>query len=154
MTYVRFGISVAALPLMLALVGCGGGEPKLPELTEVEGVVLINSQPLPFAKVTFNPTKGGLPPNSIGIAVTDEAGKFTLQTAGKPGAVPGDHVITIVEGPPPTEVRGDEGQAKLAKYQASLKNRPIPTKYGEINKSDARVTVKTDQKEYKIELNR
>jgi hypothetical protein len=154
MTYVRFGVGLALLPLMLlALAGCSN-EPKLPDLTEVEGVVLMNGQPLPFANVKFNPTKGGLPPNSIGIAVTDEAGKFKLMTAGKPGAVPGDHVVTVSEGPPPEDVRGEAGQEKLAKYQASLKNRPIPPKYGDLNKSDLRVAVKADQKEYKIELTR
>jgi hypothetical protein len=153
MTYLRFIVSLIALPLILSLGGCSG-EPKLPDLTEVEGQLFLGGQPLPHAKITFNPTKSGLPANSIGIGMTDEMGKFKLSTAGQPGAVPGEHVVTVVEGPPPEDVRGDEGQARMAKYQAGLKNRPIPAKYGAVNQSEARITVSTDKKEYKIELNR
>jgi hypothetical protein len=153
MTYIRLIVTLLALPLILSLAGCGS-EPKLPELTEVEGQVLINGQPLPSAKVTFNPTMNGLPANSSGMGITDEMGKFKLSTAGQLGAVPGEHVVTVAEGPPPENVRGDEGQAKMANYQASLKNRPIPARYGAVNQSEARITVTTDKKEYKIELNR
>jgi hypothetical protein len=151
---VRFFVGIAVLPLMLVLAGCGGGEPGLPELTEAEGTVLLGGQPLPFAKITFNPTKSGLPANSIGIGVTDEAGKFKLITAGKAGAVPGEHVITIGEGPPPEDVRGQESQDKMTQYLTSLKNRPIPSKYENVNKSNAKITVTKDQKEYKVELSR
>jgi hypothetical protein len=145
---------VILLALMLvSLAGCGG-EPSLPELTDVEGVVLLGGLPLPHAKIAFNPTKSGLPANSVGIAVTDEAGKFKLSTAGKPGAVPCEHVVTVVEGPPPDEARGAEVQTKLSEYRSSLKNRPIPPKYGTVNQSDYRVTVSSDRKEYQIELKR
>jgi hypothetical protein len=136
--------------LLLAPVGCAK---KVPELTVVEGVVSLGGQPLPHALVAFNPTGSDLPPDSVGTAVTDGEGKFKLTTAGKPGAVPGEHVITVVEGPPPEDTRGEDAQEKLSKFRASLKNRPIPPKYTNVNKSDAKITVKTDQKDYKIELN-
>lgn len=148
----RLCVATVAFPLMLALAGCG--ESKLPELTEVEGSVFLGGQPLPHVQITFNPTQSGLPANSIGIGTTDDMGKFKLTTAGKDGAVPGEHIITIVEGPPPEDVRGEEGQTKMARYQASLKNRPIPAKYATISKSDYKITVTKDQKEYKVELSR
>ena len=153
MTYVRYFTNSITLPLILVLAGCGGGS-KIPELTEVEGVVLLDGEPLPHAKISFNPTGSGLPTNSFGTAITDEAGKFKLATSGKAGAFPGEHLVTVVEGPPPNDVRGEAGQTKLAEFQASLKNRPIPTKYKDVNTSGTKITVKTDQKEYKVELSR
>ena len=139
---------------MLILPAACSNQPKALEPTDVEGVVLLNGEPLPHAKIAFNPAKGGLPSSSIGFGITDEAGKFKLSTGGKDGAIPGEHIVTIVEGPPPKDVRGEAGQEKMTEYQAGLKNRPIPSNYGDVNKSNIKVTVKTDQKEYKIELNR
>jgi hypothetical protein len=153
MIYLRSLAAILVLPVCLAALGCSG-EPKLPDLTEVEGTVLLGGKPLPHARVTFNPTRGGLPANSIGIAVTDEHGKFQLTTAGKTGAVAGEHVVTVVEGPPPENVRGEDAQEKMAAYKASLINRPIPAKYGNVNQSDAKVTVTTDTKDYRIDLSR
>jgi hypothetical protein len=146
-------LAAALIPVLLASAGCGG-ESSLPTLTPVEGVVTLGGQPLPHALITFNPTKSGLPANSAGTAVTDEAGKFTLTTAGKPGAVPGEHVVTVVDGPPPDAARGEDDQAKLTQFHAGLKNRPIPAKYSAMSKSDYKVTVKTDQKDYTIDLSR
>jgi len=146
-------LAVALIPALFVSAGCGN-EQQLPPLTPVEGVVTLGGQPLPYARITFNPTKNGLPANSAGIAVTDEAGKFKLMTAGKPGAVPGEHIVTVVEGPPPEDIRGEDGQAKLVQYRAGLKNRPIPAKYDSLQKSDYKVTVTTDQTDYKIELTR
>ncbi len=153
MTRTRRAGGASLAPLLVFLAGCGGGA-KLPPLTDVEGIVLLGGQPLPHALVTFNPTADGLPGGAMATAITDEKGKFTLTTAGKPGAVPGEHIVTVVDEPPPDETRGEDAQEKLNKFRAGLKNRPIPTKYGAVNKSDAKVTVKTDQKEYKIELTR
>ena len=151
MMQTRLAIGVLLFLLLLVPVGCAK---KVPQLTEVEGVVLLGGQPLPHASISFNPTGSDLPPEAVGVAVTDGEGKFKLTTGGKPGAVPGEHVITVVEGPPPEDTRGEDAQEKLSKFRASLKNRPIPLKYASVNKSDAKITVKTDQKEYKIELNR
>ena len=150
MTTARLAVLI---PVLLASAGCGG-QASLPKLTPVEGVVTLGGQPLPHALITFNPTQSGLPANSAGAAVTDEKGRFTLTTAGKPGAVPGEHVITVVEGPPPEDARGEDAQARLTQFNAGLKNRPIPPKYGAVNKSDYKVTVKADQKDYTIDLSR
>jgi hypothetical protein len=154
MTEVRRNARRFVLPLLVAVTGCTAGEPSLPELTPVEGKLLLDGQPLPYAKVMFNPVAGGLPANSAGTGQTDEKGQFTLTTAGKPGAVPGDHVVTIVEGPPPNDTRGGDAQEKLAQYQAGLKNRPIPVKFGSINTSNARLTITKDKTAYTVDLQR
>jgi hypothetical protein len=143
-----------ALLVAFALAGCGPSEAKLPPLTEVEGVVLLGGQPLPHATVTFNPTQGGLPPNSAATGLTDAKGHFKLAIGGKSGAVPGENIVTVTEGPVPEDARDQEAQAKLAAFQAGLPNRPIPNKYGNTNTSNVRITVTKDQKEYKVELSR
>lgn len=146
--------ATAVLLVALALGGCGTSEPKLPPLTEAEGVVLLGGQPLPNASVTFNPTAAGLPAGAAATAVTDANGRFKLAVGGKPGAVPGEAIVTVGEGPAPEDVRDQDAQGKLAAFQAGLKNRPIPGKYGNTNTSKVLVTVTKDQKEYKVELSR
>ncbi|HEX4612202.1 MAG TPA: carboxypeptidase-like regulatory domain-containing protein [Urbifossiella sp.] len=142
----------AILTAAVAIAGCGG--PAVPAPTPVEGVVLLNGQPLPNAQVMFTPTAPGLPAGAVASATTDDAGRFVLTTGGKTGAVPGEHLVTVAEGPVPEELRGEQDQEKAAKARAGLKNRPIPPRYGTATKSDLRVTVTKDQKEYKVELTR
>lgn len=61
------------------------------ELVPVTGVVTIDSQPLPNARVVFTP-KSGRP--SAGL--TDDAGQYELfYTVEEPGVLPGPHTISI-----------------------------------------------------------
>lgn len=145
--------AIVIATLVLALIGCGG-EATLPSLTEAEGVVLLGGQPLPNATVSFHPTQSRLPANATATGVTDAQGRFKLTVGNKPGAIPGEHIVTVMEGPVPEEMRGQEAQAKLATFQVGRKNRPIPKQYGNAATSSVRVTVTSEQKEYKIELNR
>jgi hypothetical protein len=126
----------------------------LPDLVPVEGTLLLGGQPLPNAQITFTPTASGLPGDATATAVTDDTGHFKLTTGGKPGAVPGEHVVTVIEGPTPEDLRGDDAQDKAAKFQKGLKNRPIPAKYASAAKSDVKVTVAKDKGDYKVELTR
>ena len=68
--------------------------------------------------------------------------------------MPGENIVTVTEGPVPEDARGAESQAKEAAFLAKRKYRPIPKKYANTNQSDIRITVTTEQKEYKIELAR
>jgi len=145
--------AIVIVTLVLALTGCGS-EVTLPPPTEVEGVVLLGGQPLPNATVSFHPTQSRLPANSTATGVTDAQGRFKLTVGNKPGAIPGENIVTVTEGPVPEEMRGQDAQAKLAAFQAEKKNRPIPKQYGNAATSSVRVTVTNEQKEYKIELNR
>jgi hypothetical protein len=149
----RFLVVLAAAVLP-AVVGCGS---KAPEMAPaVEGVVTINNQPLPNATVTFTPTAAGVGGQYVGTAVTDDKGHFVLQTAGKPGAVVGEHKVTVTEGPVPESLRGEENQARAAAAGtgANQKNRPIPAVYGSLAKTTLTVTVKADQKDYPLQLSR
>jgi hypothetical protein len=142
--------------LLLAVAGSGCNTQPGADLTEVEVVVTINNQPLPNAEVTLTPndTKSS---TAKATGVTDANGRAKLSTVGKPGAAVGPYKVTAIDGPPPAEARSDDpdvAQRKDAEYRASLKNRPIPSKYATVAQSDATVEVKKDQKEYKIDLKR
>src|SRR5438105_3770282 len=66
----RFGL-IAALFL-------GGCAKVPPPVTEVEGVVLLNDQPLPQAQIEFVPDLKDFGAELNSTAVTDEKGRFTL----------------------------------------------------------------------------
>lgn len=72
------------------LAGCTKGGLKL---LPVSGTVTLDGQPVPDAAVLFIPVQGG-PPAS---ATTDAQGRFQLATNNQPGAVPGEHRVTITK---------------------------------------------------------
>ena len=135
--------------------GCGKKTP--PPLTAVSGKVLLNGQPLPFAKLEFMPELANFGAELNSFAVTDEQGEFKLTCfTNEPGAVVGSHRVVVTEGPPPKEARGLDGQSqeKLAAYTAALKNRPIPAVYGNYSQTPLRVEVTTSKQAYLLELQR
>ncbi len=142
--------SVQVVSLVM-LAGCGSSKP---ELTEVNGVVLLGGNPLPNAEITLIPVAGAEPDKASLIAVTDDHGKFQITTNGKPGAAPGDYLVIVAEGPMPEELRDENLQDKASNYRATQKNRPIPAKYSSAAKSDLKMTISKDQKDYKLELSR
>jgi hypothetical protein len=147
-------IAVTGLLCLLA----GGCTPTPPPLTDAEGIVTLNGEPLPYARVVFAPEldRFGAEMNSVGI--TDEKGQFKLTCMFKsePGAVVASHKVMITEGPPPAETRGpsQEAQERLTRYQAGLKNRPIPQIYATYSSTPITIEVKADQKSYTIQLTR
>ncbi|HEX4592308.1 MAG TPA: carboxypeptidase-like regulatory domain-containing protein, partial [Gemmataceae bacterium] len=147
-------VCLAVILMAGAVAGCGKTPPPF---TEVSGVVLLDGQPLPRARVEFQPELSNFGAEMISSAVTDDDGRFTLTRSGRdqPGAAVGKHRVLIKELPTPREFRSqDPGtQARYAEYKSKLKNRPIPAGYGELTTA-IEVEVKPEQKEYKIELKR
>lgn len=135
----------AALFLMAAFPGCGGGVSRSPTLPDrpkvaVKGKVLLaDGKPLADARVSFEPVfkgeaKGGkaeIDPANVGqpaSGVTESDGTFSLttRTAGD-GIVPGDYRVSI----------------EMNTSMAPGKPSPIPKSfYGEM--STLKVTVKPD----------
>lgn len=87
-----------ALPLVLAVTGCSGagsqGEMNVPvdpaKLVPTTGTVKLRGEPLAKAVVMLM--------NSTGIPAVGETngeGKFVLDTASRPGALPGKYQVTI-----------------------------------------------------------
>lgn len=84
-----------ASPLVLILfaTGCGGSK-----LLPVEGKVTVASQPVKGGTVTYHPDKEGGNTQAypaLPTATTDDTGKYTLATGGKPGAPPGKYKVTV-----------------------------------------------------------
>ena len=148
MTRSTFG-AAAACAAALFLSGCSKAPPPVvPAAT----VVRLNGQPLPHALVELIPTTAGFGFDSVATGTTDEKGRCQLTCRGQPGACAGEHRVTVRNAPYPDAVRGN--QAEEAKFNAGLKNRPIPEKYGVAAQTPVTVTVTADQPEYTVELKR
>jgi hypothetical protein len=148
----RPSLILVGLSLLCAVFATGCGKTP-PPFTEVEGTLLLDNQPLPFAQVEFFPelTRFGAEMNSS--AVTDEKGRFKLVNAqGQAGAAVGSHRVVVIEGPGPETGRMD--QNRLAEHSKKLTNRPIPATYGNYSQTPLRVDVKADQKTYTLNMTR
>jgi hypothetical protein len=143
------------LAVLLFFLGCTKTPPPL---TEVEGVVLLDGQPLPSAEVQFVPDLASFGSEQNSTAVTDDQGHFRLkcQRNGEFGAVVGKHFVLVKEAPPPTELRSGsaESRQKLAAAQAKLKNRPIPARYSSVSQTPLTIEVTPGQTSYTLKLAR
>ncbi|WP_459555566.1 carboxypeptidase-like regulatory domain-containing protein [Lacunimicrobium album] len=108
--------TLALWSLILLQCGCG---PSGPQIFPVSGVVTKGGKPVPSATVTFYPASGK---SSWGL--TDESGKFVLQyDANQPGAVGGEHRVSIVYGGPQPPPQNDGEPGKRA--PAAAKSEPL-----------------------------
>ena len=67
-----------------------------PDLSPVQGKVVLKGQPLGGARVIFHPAAEGNAPTDWPAAVTNDDGTFTLKTAGHTGAPVGNYKVSIV----------------------------------------------------------
>ncbi len=85
----------AFLPMMLLLtLGCGPGYQVVP----VGGTLTLNGQPVPNARISFQPLAGAEDePGPGSYGQTDAAGKFELRVVNpdQPGAIVGTHRVRI-----------------------------------------------------------
>src|SRR5262245_33255012 len=103
----RFAV-VAWVMCTAAAVGCHR------DVDPVSGRVTLNGKPLAGAVVTFQPRGNSTEPRPSGtgsIGHTDDQGRFSLRMVepNKPGAVVGDHTVTIAtntEAPATATVKG------------------------------------------------
>jgi hypothetical protein len=111
------------------------------ELAPVEGVVTYNGSPVADAGVMFAPQQG---PSAM--ATTDADGRFSLTTANQPGAVIGDHRVSIskVETISIPQPRG------FPLYQHKSH---IPAKYGDVTTSQLTASVVDDDNHFEFKLN-
>jgi hypothetical protein len=137
--------------LGIAALGCAKTPPPV---TTVEGTVLLDGKPLPFAMVQFMPDTADFGAELNSTGVTDEMGHFTLTCTrqNEPGAVVGKHRVVVIEGPVPGDIR--RNQDKAAEYQNKLKNRPIPAAYGTFSQTPIIIEVTADKKDYTVKMTR
>ncbi len=92
------------LLLTLGLAGCG--KPAGPELAKVQGVILLDGQPLPEARVIFQPSGAHASPS---IGQTRPDGSFELAfNRRRRGAMLGTHRVRITTTAITTDPRGRE----------------------------------------------
>jgi hypothetical protein len=142
-----------ALFCALAIAGCSEGPPPI---VPVEGVLLLDHQPLPHARIRFAPNLNGPGGDYLAEGVTDENGRFQLSCKGQPGACACENMVMVSEGPMSKAGRGISAaaQEEAARFLASLKNRPIPAVYATASKTPLTVAVTAGQTEYTLELKR
>jgi hypothetical protein len=135
----------------MLLAGCSA---KPPQITVVEGVILLEGEPLPLAQVQFIPELQHFGAEYNASAVTDDQGRFKMKCHknGEPGAVVGWNRVVVTDYAPPDLRR--KSQEERADYYLELKNRPIPDTYASVGKTPLRIEVSADQSDYRLELKR
>ena len=88
-------ILLASLVVVIAGVSIGGvlGCKRGLTLIPATGEVKFDGKPVADCAVAFTPVAGG----PVASATTDEQGHFELQTVNRPGAVPGEHHVTVAK---------------------------------------------------------
>lgn len=86
------------LPLVVAALVSTGCSGSVYRLVPVSGVVTLDGQPLPNARVAFEPiaSSGSVVAGPGSYAQTDSSGRYTLaDVSGRSGAVVGQHRVSI-----------------------------------------------------------
>ena len=139
---------VAVIFLMtLILPGCSSTNKPV----EVEGIVLLDNEPVAEATVLFIPEgNSGQPAHGM----TDENGKFQLTTFKEnDGAFPGSYKVTVTKSvAPPQPPEADPGDAqsvvahfKAIKQQKKVKS-PLPAMYANAQATPFHYTVPVEGK--------
>jgi hypothetical protein len=111
-----------------------GCENATPTLTPVSGKVSYQNQPLQRGALVFvpDPDRGNNGPLAQGAIQRD--GRYTIQTAGQPGAMPGWYRVTVIS----IEETGQNPQRRASSPPRSL----VPEKYRDPRLSDLVCEVK------------
>jgi hypothetical protein len=143
---VRFVSCLVGLVLLfVACVGCD----MSPRLYPVTGTVTYQNGPVEGANVQFVPTQG-----ISATGVTDASGKFSLMTAGKPGAAAGDYKVTVSKvssGGTSTAATPDDMKKMQAGGNMERKS-ALPEVYGSIHTTTLTATVKSGDNDIPLVL--
>jgi len=134
------------LLVAIALVGCGGG----PRLVKAGGIVKYKDKPIPGADIIMMSDASGSP----SLARTDDQGRFTVTTDGKPGALVGSYRVAITAARNKREVSPGEALAMTSEQIAANREDLIPIKYNNFESSGLTATVGNDaaSNEYVFDL--
>jgi len=134
------------LLVAVASAGCSGG----PKLVKAGGIVKYKGAPIPGADVLMMSDASG-PPST---AVTDDQGRFTVTTDGKPGALVGAYRVAITAARNKRQI--SEQEALTISSEEKLANRVdlIPIKYNSFEGSGLTAIVTEDpaKNEFVFEL--
>ena len=137
MRFCIFARLVAGLLLAAAVcTGCGRG----PKLVKATGIVKYKDKPIPSADVLMMSDANGAP--SMGR--TDDQGRFTVMTDGKPGARVGSYRVAITAARNKREVSASEALTMTSEQIAANREDLIPIKYNNFESSGLTATVGAD----------
>jgi hypothetical protein len=130
------------LACLCAVVGAGGCGRSGPKVAFVEGLVLLDGEPVAGAMVGFSPVSAGLP----AFGKTDAAGVFHLTTArggaeGR-GAMVGEYAVTITKWRNRMEGITEPNPALEAELSKLPPDYIVPKAYGDKATSGLNATVK------------
>lgn len=143
---------VAAGLVEAAIVGCGR---RGPAVEMVEGIVLLDGQPVEGATVLFSPEAAGPEGGLAAAGRTGPDGGFRLNAAGGAkfgaGTKIGDYVVTIVKQdhdpvPPPDPDKPPSGPPNVKVWDV------LPVVYKHAVTTPLRATVKKGKNSYRFEL--
>jgi hypothetical protein len=134
----RLPVAALCLGAVLSSAGCGG-----PRLVPVSGSVQMEGKPVVGASVLFCPADKG----PTACASTDSAGRFQLETASKPGAMPGRYRVAVIK----KQVLGLDKFGRVGPSGVHV-NWHVPEKYGSFDTSGLRVVVDRDSREFNFVL--
>ena len=118
--------------------GCRSGVELLP----VSGVVTLDGKPVDQATVLFKPESG-----PVAYGQTNADGRFELSTAGRKGAVPGKHKVSITK----TKVSG-VGNDEMVDPEKVKTEWIVPQKYTDPEKSGLTAEVARGKTAFEFDL--
>jgi hypothetical protein len=133
------------MAVCLLLAGCGGAG-----LHKVEGVVLLDGQPLPNASLQFVPQGSG----QDATGATDAQGNFVMSTINpRDGVKAGKYKVVVTPrstAPAQQFASADEAMKATAPQPALASN--FPQKYTRVDQTTAEVEVPVKEKKVTINL--
>ena len=130
------GLALACFLLFIALsTGCGG-----PKLVKAGGVVKYKDKPIPGADIVMMSDASGAPTT----ARTDDQGRFSVSTDGKPGALVGTYKVSITAARNKRPVSQAESFTMTSEQIAANREDLIPVKYNSFEGSGLTATVVDD----------
>jgi len=144
-------VSLVALGVTLAAVGCGGSDPDRPKLGKVTGTVTYKGKPLTKGTVTFTPISGkGEGGDQIASGEIQSDGTYSLTTFDTDdGAVLGQHAVTVRSG---EEIVSGKPATPGGPIEYKLPKSSIPKKYESVGSTPLKYTVEPGGKTIDLEL--
>jgi len=134
----RWAIIEIAVAVMALQAGCDSG----PKLVKAGGVVKYKDALIPGADVVLVPDGDG----QTALGRTDDQGRFTIATGGRPGALAGSYKVAITAARPKRAVSPAEAVAMSSEQIAANREDLVPIKYNNPMSSELAVTVSRDPK--------
>jgi len=140
----RWTAAAAAFCALGLCIGCGSdGLGTAP----VSGMVTLDGEPVEGAGVMFSPVK----PGPIAMGTTDTEGRFVLATGRLPGAMLGEHQITVSKSLLLNSTQQEQGKSLAGRQFTTLKPL-LPKRYLRPETSGLQESVESEENQFELQL--